>query len=896
MTKSTGIRLLSLVLIPAFIIGVSCSQDTGGAEVSKAALGAIAEPSANEGIVAFCSGDVVSVEPNGETALEIGDPVRGGQTIRVGSGGSCELQFPGCAVVRIQEDTILEISVIDLSSGSSSIGMAMATGSVLCKVRKLVEGESFAVTTPSIVCGVRGTEFVLRSSGTGQSAVAVKSGAVAVLPKDIDPSVLADHAVPAGSVIDPTLSALLDSVGHENAIVVSADQELVLTEESLAETRAASQRLTRLVSEAAASGSVDARVLERLRTDIESSLLAAVKTIPAPAAASGGFEADFKTIDSLEWIEFAPASGPTVSLPPLVGIVVAAEPEDSEILVDGVVRGKGRYSGLFRAGTVLDVLVRREGFADHSMRIDTAETGGTEYTVRLKEVPGNKNEGGTGEYRSSDTDRPSPDAEQTAAIAIPAASSAAPAAPATPEASSAAPASASPTAAATTAQPAAGPTPVPAAGTVPSSAAPSAAPTAPATPASSSAAPASEAPSAALPSSAAPASASPTAAAATAQPAAGPTPVSTAGTPPTSGIAPEKGRAAKEPSPSPVQSSAASASQSTALPERIKVSAMPLSGALALSTDLLVATDRTGTVYAFSPAGTLIWSVTTANNPNTVSFPVVAGNRVIFSGSREIVILDAANGSVVHRRALGSDESHGSGRRCAMAGSLVIMPSDSRIQFLDSASGQIRSSVVIPDGTRMSPAVWKDRAVIASQTGTLYVMNPRGGSTEMILRTNASQPEILSPLIWNDLAILVGKRGVVVCVDLVQQRVVWERRLLEGLSYVTDPAASEIGVYILGSDRIFGLSWRDGSDIFPPIAGAGAPAAVIAGRLAYASVKGGMVLADPMTGKPLTTVPLAEDASDTAGTTGIAGTTRPVDIHGKIGIGTAAGTILIVNP
>jgi outer membrane protein assembly factor BamB len=632
-------------------------------------------------------------------------------------------------------------------------------------------------------------------------------------------------------VIDPTLSALLDSVGHENAIVVSADQELVLTEESLAETRAASQRLTRLVSEAAASGSVDARVLERLRTDIESSLLAAVKTIPAPAAASGGFEADFKTIDSLEWIEFAPASGPTVSLPPLVGIVVAAEPEDSEILVDGVVRGKGRYSGLFRAGTVLDVLVRREGFADHSMRIDTAETGGTEYTVRLKEVPGNKNEGGTGEYRSSDTDRPSPDAEQTAAIAIPAAASAAPAAPATPEASSAAPASASPTAAATTAQPAAGPTPV-----------------------------------------------------------------STAGTPPTSGIAPEKGRAAKEPSPSPVQSSAASASQSTALPERIKVSAMPLSGALALSTDLLVATDRTGTVYAFSPAGTLIWSVTTANNPNTVSFPVVAGNRVIFSGSREIVILDAANGSVVHRRALGSDESHGSGRRCAMAGSLVIMPSDSRIQFLDSASGQIRSSVVIPDGTRMSPAVWKDRAVIASQTGTLYVMNPRGGSTEMILRTNASQPEILSPLIWNDLAILVGKRGVVVCVDLVQQRVVWERRLLEGLSYVTDPAASEIGVYILGSDRIFGLSWRDGSDIFPPIAGAGAPAAVIAGRLAYASVKGGMVLADPMTGKPLTTVPLAEDASDTAGTTGIAGTTRPVDIHGKIGIGTAAGTILIVNP
>ena len=317
---------------------------------------------------------------------------------------------------------------------------------------------------------------------------------------------------------------------------------------------------------------------------------------------------------------------------------------------------------------------------------------------------------------------------------------------------------------------------------------------------------------------------------------------------------------------------------------------MPLAGSIVFASDTLFAADRGGTVLAFSPAGNLLWSVTTANNPNAVSFPVVTGNRVIFSGSREIVILDAASGSVVLRRGLGTDESHGSGRRCAVAGSSLIFPSDSRIQFLDPSTGQIRSSIVIPDGTRMSPAAWKDRAVIASQTGTLYVMNPKGGGTEMLLRTNAAQPEIHAPLIRNDLAVLIGRKGVVVCADLVQLRVVWERRLPEGLSYVTDPAASEAGVYILGSDKIFGLNWRDGSDLFPPIAGAGAPAAVIAGRLAYATVKGGVVLADPGTGKPIMTVPLADGASGTTGTT------LPVDIRGKIGIGTAAGTIVIVHP
>ena len=153
--------------------------------ITSADLSGLQIPQNTQALVTFLSGNV-DVSVNGEwEALFIGDFIETGNKIKVYDSSFCELQFGDTAVVKIQENTEIVMDSVFFETKQTDIVLNIIAGSLLCKVDKLVGNDSFNVKTNSSVCGVRGTEFMVKEDQSG-TILAVKEGKVAVLPVDID--------------------------------------------------------------------------------------------------------------------------------------------------------------------------------------------------------------------------------------------------------------------------------------------------------------------------------------------------------------------------------------------------------------------------------------------------------------------------------------------------------------------------------------------------------------------------------------------------------------------------------------------------------------------------------------------------------------------------------------
>jgi outer membrane protein assembly factor BamB len=114
-------------------------------------------------------------------ALEPGDSVAIGATIHTGRDGICDLSVGDLGSLRVLPDTSLVIRGAEILGGSGLFRAELASGKVLAKARRLSGRESFMVSSPNAICGVRGTAFAL-SFGGKRSLIAVAEGHVAVLP------------------------------------------------------------------------------------------------------------------------------------------------------------------------------------------------------------------------------------------------------------------------------------------------------------------------------------------------------------------------------------------------------------------------------------------------------------------------------------------------------------------------------------------------------------------------------------------------------------------------------------------------------------------------------------------------------------------------------------------
>ena len=124
-----------------------------------ALIGAIALNShAQEGRFTYVEGDVfVRSHSGGEFVADLGTAVSAGDVVQTGGDGFAVIELTSRSSVKLRENTEL---VIDSLAGESAV--TLNSGSVFARVQRVasgITGRAFEVRTPTVVAGVRGTEF-----------------------------------------------------------------------------------------------------------------------------------------------------------------------------------------------------------------------------------------------------------------------------------------------------------------------------------------------------------------------------------------------------------------------------------------------------------------------------------------------------------------------------------------------------------------------------------------------------------------------------------------------------------------------------------------------------------------------------------------------------------------
>jgi len=84
--------------------------------------------------------------------------------IRTGKNSYCDLDVYSKHTIKVQPSSEMSVANLYLTDENTeskkvNLNLAVTKGNVFSKIGKLAENEAFTVTTPTAVCGVRGTEF-----------------------------------------------------------------------------------------------------------------------------------------------------------------------------------------------------------------------------------------------------------------------------------------------------------------------------------------------------------------------------------------------------------------------------------------------------------------------------------------------------------------------------------------------------------------------------------------------------------------------------------------------------------------------------------------------------------------------------------------------------------------
>ena len=960
------------------------------AETETEDLAPVEMPEISQGMITFYSGDVYIYQDDDWWEVEIGDFLEENDMLKTEADSYCEIQFGDTAVVRVQENTEIAMRTIYLSADEANINVDMDFGGVLCKVQKLTGNEQFKVKTQTAVCGVRGTEFSVKSSKDKKTVLAVKEGAVAVLPSNVNVEELKEKVEDKGEEVLNIIKEIENA-----ATVVSADQEINVDEETLKESEEAAIAISEAVEEIAKSEEpeVGQEKIDRLTKVVEEKKQEVAQKVEPAKEISKENTDELKQIDKMKLLEIPVAEkgekGEDKAEPVkinLVKISLSVNPPNADILLNGESVGKGKYSGIFTEGERLVFSISQKGYLDHSFSIQTAAESAKLYKIALKKIPveqeinlkvspndaaivldgetmgigtfrqtfevGKKlaftirKEGyieqnlnievkentdnnyevalqqikekitldaeprnaeiivnGKLEGRGSYTGQFPPGEivtflvrsdgyEEETLEAVVKKGETKPIKVSLKKLMRGIQISTSPADASIILQGREvgkgsysgtyeqgrqlnfritrdGYEPETLSVTVTSQ-------------------------------------------------------VKTyevslkpklytfqLRTDPSDASITLKGRVvgkgsytAKYQKGENLNFTISSEGYETETAQyrvsdnerpvtvsltkkpiaaRFSVSKAKIVGDTAAGGNLIFSVDKTGFLAAANTKGTVLWNISTKNNPNENSYPVLINSNVYFSGARELVIAEQRGGKVIGRIPLSGESAHLFGRRVVQLGNDVLLPANETIKVINASTGEVKREIPIPKGSRMTPAVWKDKLVIVDQQGSVLIINPAGKSAvEAEISTSAVQPVALSLTLLGDLAFFSGRKGTVVCVDLAKKSVRWERDLAS--TVFNDIICGTAGAYVYSKGQIFGLSITDGKNLFSPIPGVTSPPLLDGNSLYYGTQKE-FISANAVNGsiKKKTYV-------------GNAVTSRPVRIGSTIAAGTDRGEMIIFNP
>jgi|GEM_PF-3026110 len=160
------------IMSAALVLFVACKKEPKEAKKLGSHTVAIVFIGGNDALVRTPKGDVKAVK---------GAILNEHDWVQTGAKTHVDLALPGNILLRVDEKTTLKLEQLGLSEGGIQADrLVLAKGTVFSKVAKLDPRSSFAIQTPTVVAGVRGTKFMTETDEKGAGKVAVIEGRVAV--------------------------------------------------------------------------------------------------------------------------------------------------------------------------------------------------------------------------------------------------------------------------------------------------------------------------------------------------------------------------------------------------------------------------------------------------------------------------------------------------------------------------------------------------------------------------------------------------------------------------------------------------------------------------------------------------------------------------------------------
>jgi hypothetical protein len=380
------------------------------------------EGALTEGVVTYVSGDVNMHRGADWRVLDVDDMVSLNNRIRTESESFCELQFSDFGIIRIQENTELEVGDVYLIEEKNRVNVNLDEGKLLCKVSKLTKGEKFQVKTRTALAGVRGTEFLVETRRDESVSLAVKEGSVSVIPSKVAErideikmelktetarSVLEEIEIPE-VVVTEDEEVILEKVEVENAVKEFEDTTEVIKEK----VEKIDKKAITVIKEERAMAKKDekpsARELRKLdeikeeidllKTDVISETSEKSKKVEEnlsrPKAVSSPVKQELGTLERMETKDFVIAAkkqpkdeAEEEKGPSYTKLIIRVSPKDAKILVDNEESGSGRFSGLYLPGTEIRVKVEKEGYISEERKIVVSDDNVQRVQIELKNSP-----------------------------------------------------------------------------------------------------------------------------------------------------------------------------------------------------------------------------------------------------------------------------------------------------------------------------------------------------------------------------------------------------------------------------------------------------------------------------------------------------------------------------
>jgi len=163
------------------------------------------EPKPGAIIVLSAKGLVQAIDPAGNVVagtLKPGAVLAEGYSLKTGFGGEAAMVFSNGSVATVEPRSQVKVSTflqnpfdggnqklseIQTEPSSSQISLDIDTGSLVVQTKKLDRASNFTITSPNGTAGIRGTEFQLGVSSTGETKLDVASATVSFTPSGGEP-------------------------------------------------------------------------------------------------------------------------------------------------------------------------------------------------------------------------------------------------------------------------------------------------------------------------------------------------------------------------------------------------------------------------------------------------------------------------------------------------------------------------------------------------------------------------------------------------------------------------------------------------------------------------------------------------------------------------------------